>query len=415
MADMTIEELKNYEFSYDTDDIDAYINKEDMGFSINIDDAMKQDMKIRRLQNKVIEGYSIDYELSQEEKEALKQTTANRINENKRKASRDDVIVITLTEEQKKKIREDVEYTLVRPDPNNPYNLDDSEVCETEDQLRIYKKLQGLTNAYFNKTDYVNAINIIREAIEFSLEHDYPFMQKEEVIRQFNEGKIKYKYGKIPAFYINFTTQITDPKILAGIVDGSINIVDNKSMSNNITPLHVTRNTESVTVPVNKITDDQYKQYAEMTRQGVDNILSSHFKHEAVHFNRFTMPTNMFAVPETVNPNHELMCNFDWTQEDAAEKYYELAHNVKHSHLDYIAAVEAANNGNINTHLMSTGFNNLLNDLTKHHDVQNGVQRTTENPNMISTSLNYNPQVVALEQSILQSITINNGSNNTIK
>ena len=132
----------------------------------------------------------------------------------KREATKQDVLIISLSDEQKRKLRADMETSIVRSNPNIQYNIPDEKLYSSEELRIVRQKLSRIKNCYYNQIDYINAVSIVREAIDYSLRSDYPWMSREEAVKAFNSGEIKFSYCNMPKLFINYQTQITDPEII---------------------------------------------------------------------------------------------------------------------------------------------------------------------------------------------------------
>ena len=188
-------EEKKYEYIYPVEELDKIIEQMDQGIIPMMNDQMQLEVKMRykELQSELFDDEDED-DIDAETRKKHREMVNKRIEENKRKASRDDVYIMKISDEMKAKIREEMSESIVRPNPNDAYNKRDEDLYNDNERRVIYQRLAGLRNCYYNQQDYVNAINILKDAIEYSLSHDYPWLTKEEAIQEFNAGRIKFKY-----------------------------------------------------------------------------------------------------------------------------------------------------------------------------------------------------------------------------
>lgn len=391
-------EENNNKYVYPVEELDKIIDQMSKGITPMMSDQMQLEVKLRykELQNELFDGddEDIDTEDIKRHNEMMKQ----HLEEQRRKATKNDVVIIKLSEEQQKQIREDMEVSIVRPNPNSMYNLSDDELYSSEERKIIQQKLSRIKNCYYNQIDYVNAIKILKEAIEYSLANDYPWLSKEEAIKQFNEGKIKFTYCNIPKLYINYQTQITDKDVLKGIVTGEIELVDRDEKPQK---KKVNKDSEEVAYDYNIIGTTDYENMLKMHVKGYDTPISTIIKAKSTIYNRYSLPTNNRFSLNSNNKNDEPML-FDWTQEDAGRKYFNLKHGKQYTVNDMIRDVNQDNDKALNN-VLNINASEFMRSLKTVNNQQTGY-----NPDIISTSLQPNPEAVQIEQNILNAIRMNN-------
>ena len=391
-------EENNNKYVYPVEELDKIIDQMSKGITPMMSDQMQLEVKLRykELQNELFDGddEDIDTEDIKRHNEMMKQ----HLEEQRRKATKNDVVIIKLSEEQQKQIREDMEVSIVRPNPNSMYNLSDDELYSSEERKVIQQKLSRIKNCYYNQIDYVNAIKILKEAIEYSLANDYPWLSKEEAIKQFNEGKIKFTYCNIPKLYINYQTQITDKDVLKGIVTGEIELVDRDEKPQK---KKVNKDSEEVAYDYNIIGSTDYENMLKMHVKGYDTPISTIIKAKSTIYNRYSLPSsNRFSLNGN-NKNDEPML-FDWTQEDAGRKYFNLKHGKQYTVNDMIRDVNQDNDKALNN-VLNINASEFMRSLKTVNNQQTGYS-----PAIISTSLQPNPEAVQIEQNILNAIRMNN-------
>lgn len=391
-------EENNNKYVYPVEELDKIIDQMSKGITPMMSDQMQLEVKLRykELQNELFDGddEDIDTEDIKRHNEMMKQ----HLEEQRRKATKNDVVIIKLSEEQQKQIREDMEVSIVRPNPNSMYNLSDDELYSSEERKVIQQKLSRIKNCYYNQIDYVNAIKILKEAIEYSLANDYPWLSKEEAIKQFNEGKIKFTYCNIPKLYINYQTQITDKDVLKGIVTGEIELVDRDEKPQK---KKVNKDSEEVAYDYNIIGSTDYENMLKMHVKGYDTPISTIIKAKSTIYNRYSLPTNNRFSLNGNNKNDEPML-FDWTQEDAGRKYFNLKHGKQYTVNDMIRDVNQDNDKALNN-VLNINASEFMRSLKTVNNQQTGYS-----PDIISTSLQPNPEAVQIEQNILNAIRMNN-------
>ena len=391
-------EENNNKYVYPVEELDKIIDQMSKGITPMMSDQMQLEVKLRykELQNELFDGddEDIDTEDIKRHNEMMKQ----HLEEQRRKATKNDVVIIKLSEEQQKQIREDMEVSIVRPNPNSMYNLSDDELYSSEERKVIQQKLSRIKNCYYNQIDYVNAIKILKEAIEYSLANDYPWLSKEEAIKQFNEGKIKFTYCNIPKLYINYQTQITDKDVLKGIVTGEIELVDRDEKPQK---KKVNKDSEEVAYDYNIIGTTDYENMLKMHVKGYDTPISTIIKAKSTIYNRYSLPINNRFSLNGNNKNDEPML-FDWTQEDAGRKYFNLKHGKQYTVNDMIRDVNLDNDKALNN-VLNINASEFMRSLKTVNNQQTGYS-----PAIISTSLQPNPEAVQIEQNILNAIRMNN-------
>lgn len=391
-------EENNNKYVYPVEELDKIIDQMSKGITPMMSDQMQLEVKLRykELQNELFDGddEDIDTEDIKRHNEMMKQ----HLEEQRRKATKNDVVIIKLSEEQQKQIREDMEVSIVRPNPNSMYNMSDDELYSSEERKVIQQKLSRIKNCYYNQIDYVNAIKILKEAIEYSLANDYPWLSKEEAIKQFNEGKIKFTYCNIPKLYINYQTQITDKDVLKGIVTGEIELVDRDEKPQK---KKVNKDSEEVAYDYNIIGSADYENMLKMHVKGYDTPISTIIKAKSTIYNRYSLPTNNRFSLNSNNKNDEPML-FDWTQEDAGRKYFNLKHGKQYTVNDMIRDVNQDNDKALNN-VLNINASEFMRSLKTVNNQQTGYS-----PAIISTSLQPNPEAVQIEQNILNAIRMNN-------
>jgi len=392
-----------YTYLYPVEELDAIIEQMNQGIMPMMTDQMQTEIQLRL---KEIQGqlFDDDEDVSEMDAETIKrhrEMLDKHLEEQKRKASRDDVLIIKISDDQKKSIKEEMSTSIVRPNPNNAYNISDDDNNHSAKHKMIYQKLASLQNVYYHQEDYRNAINIIKEAIEYSLETDYPWLSKEEAIKEFNEGRIKFTYMNIPAFKVGYTTLVSDPEILKGIVTGDVVLKDNKDEApakkvgkNNYNPIDF---------DYDIINSDDFKQMLEAHRRGYDTPASTFIKSKSTKYNRYAIPQgNMFAK-QNVDKNGVPML-WDWEREGAGDEYFRMINGIQYKTSDLIKDLNSDNGGRLGTQF-ATNVNNFLRSMkfcNTPYNNSGGYDYTPTQP------LQVNPEAERIERELLNSIKINN-------
>ena len=106
-------EENNNKYVYPVEELDKIIDQMSKGITPMMSDQMQLEVKLRykELQNELFDGddEDIDTEDIKRHNEMMKQ----HLEEQRRKATKNDVVIIKLSEEQQKQIREDMEVSIV--------------------------------------------------------------------------------------------------------------------------------------------------------------------------------------------------------------------------------------------------------------------------------------------------------------
>lgn len=402
-----------YEYIYPVEELDKYIEQMMNGIQPMLDDQMLTEVKIRWAERQRDEfGVDDEEELDEETLREHNEILKRKVQDSNRKALRRDVVIINISDEQKAKIREEMSVSIVRPDPNDPYNNQVDKTVQSEESRIIREKLKGLRNSYSNQTDYVNAINIIKEAIEVSLgkygDGDYPWLTYEDAVKEFNAGKIKLSI-QIPKLIINYSTIISDPEVLKGIISGEV-VLKNRNEEEeerNYSRRKKKEKYNPVYVDYEITGSEEYAQMVEAHRNGYDTPMSTVIRHKSAIYNPKQSPllrnkgvgTNNSNVPEL----------YDWMREGAGDDYYDLINNRKPRSSDIIRAIDEANNNEINT-VLYNNVNSFLSSMKSGSSNTGGYDYTL--PNYMQPPADddstYNVDAANIERELLQQIKLNN-------
>jgi hypothetical protein len=392
----------NNKYIHPVEELDKIIDQMNRGITPMMDDQLQLEIKLRfkELQQELFD--SDEDELDERDIAIHKEMMQKHLEKKKREATKNDVIIIKLTDEHEARLAKDMGTSIVRTDPNSTYNIPDSELYSSEERRIIHQKLSRIKNCYYNQIDYVNAIKILKEAIEFSLENDYPWLSKEEAIRQFSEGKIKFTYCNLPKLYINYNTQITDPKILKGVVTGEITL---KNKDEKPVKKHNKSNSEPIQVDYNVISESDFNRYAQLHSQGYDTPISAILRAKSTIYNRFTLPSNnRFSLNGNNNRDNNEPLLFDWTKEGAGRAYFNMKHGKKTTSGEIIQIVNEQNDNMLNN-IVKSNTVSFLQSMKQIDSSRNNTGKPTE---VLSTSLQVNPEAAQIEQNILNAIRANN-------
>lgn len=392
------------EYIYSTEELDSIIEKINAGITPMMNDQLKREVELRykQLNDELFEEDEVDDIDIKTQRAIVKKA----IEKKKREATKQDICVIKLSDKQKNQLHIDMSSSLVRKNPNDIYNLPDDKLYSSKEKKIVETKLAQLKNCYYNQKDYVNAIHIIQEAIEYSLSNDYPWMSQKEAFDEFNKGHIYFKWSGIPKLYINYATQVTDKELLKGIINGQIELKDHDNDDTTRRRKRKKEDEVGIEFPYSIISDNEYNQMVKLHAAGVDTPLSPMFQRKSRIYNRFSMPINdnLFGNDVKNNPNQNALNNFDWCREGAGEEYYNLSHNIKKSSTDVIKYMNTLNNKKFNNYVISntSEFLHSLKLAMLPNNQRVATYRSDIGNN--SNSFNINPQALEAEKSILNSI-----------
>ncbi len=382
-----------YIYTYDKDELREILEKMSKGISVIMDDALKTDLEMYQmeLESEIMDNEDDIEEFKQNHAELMKR----KLEQKKREATKKDVLVIELSPKEKEQLRKDMETSIVRPNPNLPYHKTDEELYGDEEKKEIFQKLDRLQKCYYNQPDYVNAVKIIMEAIQYSLKHDYPWMTYEEAVKEFNKGNIKFEYCQLPKLYLNWTTIIDDPATLKAIINGTATVItkdDESKKKKKKLPVEAQRYEVAITG------ENEWNQMYAAHQRGMDTPISTVIKVANGTFSRFALPSNNWFHQSKMEEKRAPV-EFDWMKDGAGSEYYDIIHGKQYTTGDLLDDLNAANNGNLN-HSLQSDIDGFLNDL-KYSSNQNQQQQMLYQSNMVKTK---DARAVQMEQSILQAM-----------
>ena len=408
---------KKYQYSFPTDELDRILEQMQSGIQVMLSDEMQieLDMRYREKFEEITGEEYRDDDDSESNINRLKhqKMMKEKIAKDRMKASTKDVIVINISDEKKKEIREQMMTSIVRPNPNDPYNTTDDDLFRDTANKEIMEKLKGIKNCYYNQRDYINALKIIHEAIEFSLgktgHGDYPWLSYPEAVKEYNAGKIKFSWCEIPKLIVNRVSPITDPEILKGVLTGDVVILNRTEDDDEIKKLNKKKmaNYKPINVDYDVTGETEYNQMQAAHKAGYDTPWSTGIKYKNTSYDPTALPFSSIFSSNKIKQNN-VPDLFDWEKDGAGNEYYNLMCGKKPSANDIAAVLNKDNNNQINP-IITRNMNEFLYSM-KHtndnsggynYDMPNFIQ-AAENPN------NFNADAAAIEKQLLASITMNN-------
>ena len=339
-------------YQYPVAELDRIIAEMEKGARPMLTDLMKQEVELRKRELiAMTEGLDDDEEEGFDEIKSQHDKILEKIEEESRKATKATTQFRPLTKEQEEELEEDISGSYVRDQADSSYNQDDSELYQDQADKELAHRVSRIRNIYYEPASYRQAILTIRDAVITSLQRDYPWMSYQDAVDEFNDGHIKY-LGHIPKLFLGFgTKQVTDPKILAGIVDGSITVIDKQKDDDNLRNKRKKKHTgPGVKVDYSIITREERDQALIQYNSGMETPLSVVFKARSTIFNRLSMP---FA-PQRQQQIQPQIQSFDWLREGAGEEYYRLMNNIPEpSVASIMQSINADNDGQLNQAVMN--------------------------------------------------------------
>lgn len=380
-------------YTYDKEELREIMEKLSKGISVIMNDTLKEDLRMYQmeLESEIMDNEDEMEEFCQNHSDMMKK----KLEQKKRQARKDDVIVIKLTEAQKQEIRDDVSTSIVRDNPDLSYHKTDDELYGDEEKKEIYQKLAKLQKCYYNQTDYVNAVKIIFEAIRYSLRHDYPFMSYEEACQEFNKGHIKFEYCQLPKLYLNWTTVIEDPATLKGIINGTVTVINKDDDVKKKKKLGVVPQRYEVEITG----ENEWNMMAEAHRKGIDTPISPVINAINGTFSRFSLPTNNYFHQSKMEEKRAPL-EFDWMKDGAGAEYFDIIHDRKYTTGDLLDDLNEANNHNLN-HSLQSDIDAFLSDLRYSSNQEQRNPNALYQSNLVQTK---DAKAVQMEQSILQAM-----------
>lgn len=383
------------QYNYPVEQLDQLIKQISEGITPMMSPALKAEVQLRYQELQHLEDEDDDDEdyrnAVQKHDDAMKA-----MEERRRQSHSRDIMILDLTEEEETELDFDSEMAYVRSDPNSAYNLSDEDVSSDAERRRIYKQLQSIGKIYYHAEDYRNAINIIREAIEYSLRHDYPWLTFEQACREFEAGKIKYTFAQLPLLYIDYDTQLTDPKLLAGIAKGEVNVINRSEVQIPKKKKKKKPGEEvGVEMPCSIIGPAEHAEYVKLHQAGYDTPISPILKSCSTIYNRYVMPASLsFGGSSQRQPTAPI----DWTRDGAGSDYFDQIHGIVRNPInEIISTLNAQNNGTLR-HTLGNAMRQFL-------ETNDGRPKTFKT---ISTSLQRDEKVTEMENRILDIIRNSN-------
>ena len=379
------------------------IDKMDRGIEVAMSELEKMEVKkyMKILSSQLFDDDDEDdTKLSPEEESRRQEMMKRQLEEAKRKARTNDVKFIKLNETQRAELEDEMEVSYVRPNPNTLYNKTDDQLYKSAEEKILSDKLNRIRNCYYDADQWREVINVIMEGIEYELRSDkFAYLGSyESRLAAFNAGKIRMQV-QIPKLYLNRISPECDPEVLRGIYNGDITVVDRSQVDG----IHHKsyKNSELIKMDVPVIGAQEHQYYVNMHRRGFQTPISGAIKAKSTIYNRYIDNNkDYYGKPFGILDKNGVPIAYDWLK-NGAQEYYRLLHGLKPNMDDIVDNVQKANGGKINK-VLSERLNLLMKTDPK------GYSTEKPKPNWISASVQVKPDVVKLEQELLNAIKVTN-------
>lgn len=410
---MNSDDIMKIHFNYPVEELDNIILQIDQGIMPMISEDEMEEVKLRRSQRKAMltgDDDDLENDIARQQKAIQKA-----IEDDRRKATKQDVLVMQISDDVRKQLIEDMGVSYVRTDPDSRYNIPDDKLYKDAEQKRIYSKLSKIRPSYYHPSEYIAAVKAIIEAVNYSVEHDYPWMSKQEAIEAFNSGRIKFAWGQgMPILKIGYTKILRDPEILAGIVNGTITVIDRSEdikHDENVKMLRRrNRASDGIACDYKVIPKDVADAMATANRQGIDTPMDGMFnlRRRAADW---SLPSasilNQFCIDNSKNRPVDNRL-FDWGADDAADAYMDRLYGVTYTMDRLLKDINAANGGMLGTNLtdgpkefekfLRKCANGFINSTTTEFESFEKTQKAKE----------ASERIAAIENHLMETIRANN-------
>lgn len=391
--------MGKYEYTFPKEDLHKLIEQIGKGIIPAVPEEMKLEAKMlyKEMQEELFEegeGFITDDDIQKHQEYIQK-----KVEQEKHKAHRDNIKVAKISEKQNEKLLRAVSTSIVRPRYSD-YNKTDEELYGNEQKKKLYEKLKNLKAVYRNVYDWKTAMQIVKDVIKYSLDHDYPGTPRSEVYAAWRRGEIKVNIP-IPKLFSDYVHEIKDKDTLKGIFSGDI-VVKNKSEIDNSFVKKDYSKSELVPFEYDVVSAQEFNRYAQLHQRGIDTPYSVIFENMGKVYNQFTLPSsNMFAKTYGQKESNGQIVPFDWLQDDAAEKYINRAENIDVFDPNNLANFLNASNGEN----LSLDFRNKI---IAGSEVSSTPPKPVDPMTYYDQIIQKDPSTLALERAMLEAIQNSN-------
>lgn len=332
---------EKYEYQVPLEVLDAHIDKLTRGILPMVDDITMKEIEIRmhELTSDLEDELDDDENVANliHDTEALKQKAS----ESSRKATKTDVAIFTLTDEQKATLRDEMSVAFVRSEISD-YNRSDDDLADDEEKRILKKRVSRIRRCYYHPEEWRSAIQTILDVIEYDAQ-SYPWMDKKEYMRAIQTGQIKINV-LVPILFIDYHTPILDPELLISIFNGETIIEDKQEIdkSNKVRA----KDDKVVYMKGIQFTDAEVKNMQNLSASGFDTPLNEIFKgtHKNI-YDRFLPTSKSEKIPKGIIR--------EFLKEIKTAKKYNGVDVVPYNTNDIVSFIHQANPGELNTSINS--------------------------------------------------------------
>lgn len=408
-----MEDNNIFKYRYRVADLDEIIKKRNKGIVSLIPEDMEEEVELRKreIALAVRDEYGEDDISEEETMELIKKHNAlleAQLEKERRNTHADEFITLEISEEEKKQMEELCATAYVRVLPGSVYHMDESEIYDSKERKEIVDRMKKVGNLYYNPDDWRNAMQILIDAWKYSYDHDYPGIPDNLKLNRIHLNR------QMPQLMLNYTTIVTDPKMLMGILNGDIKCMDKdedafikhvRPKDNEVKGVHLSE----IGGRVMSKQEREYETY--LARMGDNNSIMLHAnKIRSTIYDRFSLDTLMGknrSNDKDRNFKDEFgnEVSFDFCVPGSGRKAYNLVHKVKQKTVgDFANDIMHANNNKLTQNISGSLMNDFAKGFNKGQYSRNN-QYTTESAN---PQLNQDAFVVQQEQALLQTMRMFN-------
>ena len=332
----------NMEYMFNTEDLDKIIDSLNKGIlPAGLPQEMIDEARIRlkELENELFDG---DEPATAEDLRRHADMMERKLEDERHKAHTDNIKVMHVTERDKERLYRAVSTSIVRARVSD-YNKTDDELYGDAQKKDIVDRLNNIKSIIRNQEEYMNAMKTIADAINYSLEHDYPGMKKADVLELWRNGEIKINIP-IPKLFSDYVHEVTDKETLRAIAAGEMRMMTKADIDSEIVRKDYSKS-PIVDYDYDVISNDEYISMVEMHRKGYDTPLSVLFNNKGKIYNQFTLSTTNMFSDKYGQVNDKGVEGFDWFQDDAATRWLEKRRGIDPFDSNIIAAILNEKNG----------------------------------------------------------------------
>lgn len=398
---------KEYEYMYPKEELDEVIEKMGRGIICSIPDDMRIEVKIREqeIRKQLFDDDDDDDDyLTEEDIRLHKEMMEKKLEESRHKAHKEDIKVFKIGPKARERIKQSVSVSLVRPEVSE-YVKSDEELYSSDQERKLKEKMSRVKVRYQNPIDFKNAMEIIREYVDFKIREENRNKSEAEIYEAFHSGKIKLNI-RLPKLFSDFVHEITDPKILADIAEGNVTLKTKDEVDDDMIEVDYS-DSPLVDVLYEPIDGMEYRMLKEEIDNGGRNILTPITKGSKGVFRYQLPPTNQFSRTYGKKKNEpiEIQDGINYEDDEQVQEYINKIKGFEPDNPNNIVEIlNRDNNRNLSadtrTRITSTKTVNAFPINTRQDYIPINTITYTSDPT--------NQRTVEYERSLLDSISANN-------